>query len=175
MDLNKATELTYGTDTLPQQIGNENLTEPIPAGTAMDQTLPPSRPGTPQLSICNRKRQCVELIDFYISSIEFIKASLRHLQGKKPTVSQNDCHLDHIYNEHEQRLSDYTRLLDLTVSEFSSLGNCEIPGCAVHHTPHTSPVKNSIPDFPPLVKNTSTKRKETEIGFVSPPVNYPKI
>ncbi|GFU82427.1 hypothetical protein TNCV_2963131 [Trichonephila clavipes] len=148
MELEKlTTELTCETTTLLKQLGTENLIEPIPAGTAMDQSLPPSRPGTPQPSICKRKKECVELIDFYTSSIEFIKASLRHLQGKKPTDSLNDCHLDHIYNEHEQRLSDYTRLLDLTVSEFSSLGNCEIPGCAVHRTPHTSPVKISIPEI----------------------------
>ncbi|GFU81485.1 hypothetical protein TNCV_4926161 [Trichonephila clavipes] len=86
------------------------------------------------------KRECVELIDRYTSSIEFIKASIRHLQGNKPSDPQNNCHLDHIYNEHEQRLSDYTRLLDLTV-----------------------------------IKNTSTKRKETEIGFVSPPPHTRKI
>ncbi|GFU72278.1 hypothetical protein TNCV_1136071, partial [Trichonephila clavipes] len=74
----------------------------------------PSRPGTPQPSICKRKKECVELIDFYTSAIEYIKASQCHLQGKRPTDCQTDCHLDHIYNEHEQRLSDYTRLLDLT-------------------------------------------------------------
>ncbi|GFW87044.1 nucleic-acid-binding protein from transposon X-element [Trichonephila clavipes] len=112
---NLTTELTCETNTLLKQLGTEKLTETIPAGTAMDQSLPPSRPGTPQPSICKRKKECVELIDFYTSSIEFIKASLRHLQGKKPMDCQNDCHLDHIYNEHEQRLSDYTRLLDLTV------------------------------------------------------------
>ncbi|GFX92732.1 nucleic-acid-binding protein from transposon X-element [Trichonephila clavipes] len=169
MDLNQTTELTYGTDILPEEIGIENLTEPIPTGTAMDQTLPPSRPGTPQLSICKWKRECVELIDNYTSSIEFIKASLRHLQGKKPTDDQSDSHLVHIYNEHEQRLSDYTKLKELTVSEFSSLPNCEIPDCAVHHTPHTSPAKTNVSELPTLLKSTATKRKETDIGFVSPP------
>ncbi|GFV94207.1 nucleic-acid-binding protein from transposon X-element [Trichonephila clavipes] len=109
-----ATELTCKTTTLLKQLGTEKPTETIPAKTAMDQSLPPSRPGTPQPSICKRKKECVELIDFYTSAIEYIKASLRHLQGKRPTDCQTDCHLDHIYNEHEQRLSDYTRLLDLT-------------------------------------------------------------
>ncbi|GFU32009.1 hypothetical protein TNCV_3181491 [Trichonephila clavipes] len=135
----------------------------------MDQTLPPSRPGTPQHSICLRKRQCVTLIDYYTAALEPMKASLRNLQGKKTTDEQDALLTEHIFNEHQQRISDYERLLDLTVSEFSSLGNCEIPGCAVHHTPNTSPVKNSNPDFPPIVKTTTNKRKETEIDFVPPP------
>ncbi|GFX26151.1 hypothetical protein TNCV_2959571 [Trichonephila clavipes] len=97
-----------------------------------------------------------------------MKASLRNLQGKKTTDEQDALLTEHIFNEHQQRISDYERLLDLTVSEFSSLGNCEIPGCAVHHTPNTSPVKNSNPDFPPIVKTTNNKRKETEIDFVPP-------
>ncbi|GFW14323.1 hypothetical protein TNCV_1365781 [Trichonephila clavipes] len=146
MESNQAIEMTYGTEILTDGNGTENMTEPNPTGNDMDQSLPPSRPGTPQLSSCQRRRDCVTFIDLYTSSIEHIKASLRQLQVKRPT--QPSSFLDHIFNEHEQRLSDYTRLLDLTVSEFSCLPNCEIPGCAVHHTPHSSPSKSNDAEFP---------------------------
>ncbi|GFT56620.1 nucleic-acid-binding protein from transposon X-element [Trichonephila clavipes] len=146
MELEKrTTELTCGTNTLPEQLETENLIETIPAGTAMDQSLPPSRPGTPQPSICKRKRECIELIDFYTSSIEFIKASLRHLQGKKPMDCQNDCHLDHIYNEHEQRLSDYTRLLDLTVRRKQKLVSFPPPTQKLSKNLKTN--ENPVPNF----------------------------
>ncbi|GFU63049.1 hypothetical protein TNCV_4186641 [Trichonephila clavipes] len=141
------TAMNHGTETLPELSTTDTLTETNPDGTAMDQSLPPSRPGTPQISNCIRKRQCVELIDYYTSSIESIQANLRNLR-QKPSNVLDGSHLDHVINEHNQRFADYTRLLDLTVSEFSSLGNCEIPGCAVHHTPNVSPVKNNNPDFP---------------------------
>ncbi|GFT76731.1 hypothetical protein TNCV_335931 [Trichonephila clavipes] len=167
LELNKTTELNYGTETLPEQTTNETLTETIPAGTAMDQTLPPSRPGTPQHSICLRKRQCVTLINYYTAALEPIKVRLRNLHKKKATDKDDPLLTEHIFNEHNQRISDYERLIDLTVSEFSSLGNCENPGCAVHHTPHTSPVKINIPELPPLAKNTSTKKNKTDFEFYS--------
>ncbi|GFY66660.1 hypothetical protein TNIN_234091 [Trichonephila inaurata madagascariensis] len=53
-------------------------------------------------------------------------------------------------------------------SEFSSLPNCDAPGCTVHNTPHNSPAKHLMQDFPPLPKTSSTKRKDNDDGFTSP-------
>ncbi|GFY12290.1 hypothetical protein TNCV_283931 [Trichonephila clavipes] len=115
MESNQAIEMTYGTEILTDGNGTENMTEPNQTGNDMDQFLPPSIPGTPQLSSCQRRRDCITLIDLYTSSIEHIKASLRQLQVKRPIADQPSSFLDHIFKEHEQRLSDYTRLLNLTV------------------------------------------------------------
>ncbi|GFY48526.1 hypothetical protein TNIN_370091 [Trichonephila inaurata madagascariensis] len=47
-------------------------------------------------------------------------------------------------------------LLEKAVSEFGSLPYCDIPGCPVHETPTSSPVKSQ-----------PTKKKD-EDGFISP-------
>ncbi|GFY71601.1 uncharacterized protein TNIN_363581 [Trichonephila inaurata madagascariensis] len=51
----------------------------------------------------------------------------------------------------------YEDLLEKAVSEFGSLPYCDTPGCPVHETPTSSPVKSQ-----------PTKRKN-EDGFISPP------
>ncbi|GFX84187.1 PRE_C2HC domain-containing protein [Trichonephila clavipes] len=71
--------------------------------------------------------------------------------------------------EHHQRLDNYIALNDLTVSEFSSLPSCDIPGCAEHHTPLCTPTKVNDQEFPSLPKTASVKRKENEWEFISPP------
>ncbi|GFY74509.1 hypothetical protein TNIN_78021 [Trichonephila inaurata madagascariensis] len=48
-------------------------------------------------------------------------------------------------------------LLEKAVREFGSLPYCDTPGCPVHETPTSSPVKSQ-----------PTKRKD-EDGFISPP------
>ncbi|GFW43874.1 hypothetical protein TNCV_2855071 [Trichonephila clavipes] len=46
-----------------------------------------------------------------------MKASLRNLQGKKTTDEQDAILTEHIFNEHQQRISDYERLLTSRVSQ----------------------------------------------------------
>ncbi|GFY77919.1 uncharacterized protein TNIN_104051 [Trichonephila inaurata madagascariensis] len=50
----------------------------------------------------------------------------------------------------------YENLLEKAVSDFGSLPYCDTPGCPVHETPTSSPVKSQ-----------PTKRKD-EDGFISP-------
>ncbi|GFT55597.1 hypothetical protein TNCV_995931 [Trichonephila clavipes] len=80
---NPTTAMNHGTENLPELTAAEILTETNPNGTAMDQTLPLSRPGSPQHSICLRKRQCVTLIDYYTLAVTPMKLSLKNLLEKE--------------------------------------------------------------------------------------------
>ncbi|GFY62271.1 hypothetical protein TNIN_89431 [Trichonephila inaurata madagascariensis] len=53
------------------------------------------------------------------------------------------------------------------VSDFNALPRCNTPGCHIHSTPINSPSK-CVNDFPELPKKASSKRKESEDGFISP-------
>ncbi|GFS35794.1 hypothetical protein TNIN_133661 [Trichonephila inaurata madagascariensis] len=64
---------------------------------------------------------------------------------------------DPTYVEMLRQRTYYENLLDKAVSDFGSLPYCDTPGCPVHETPTSSPVKSQ-----------PTKRKD-EDGFISPP------
>ncbi|GFY44002.1 uncharacterized protein TNIN_149711 [Trichonephila inaurata madagascariensis] len=65
---------------------------------------------------------------------------------------------DPTYVEMLRQRTYYENLLDKAVSDFGSLPYCDTPGCPVHETPTSSPVKSQ-----------PTKRKD-EDGFISPPL-----
>ncbi|GFW46959.1 uncharacterized protein TNCV_3485711 [Trichonephila clavipes] len=62
MELNKTIDLTYGNENIAEGNEIENTTEPNSTETAMDQPLPPSRPGTPQLSNCREKENARSIL-----------------------------------------------------------------------------------------------------------------
>ncbi|GFY61532.1 hypothetical protein TNIN_407131, partial [Trichonephila inaurata madagascariensis] len=64
---------------------------------------------------------------------------------------------DPTYVEMLRQRTYYENLLDKAVNDFGSLPFCDTPGCPVHETPTSSPVKSQ-----------PTKRKD-EDGFISPP------
>ncbi|GFY44294.1 hypothetical protein TNIN_11711 [Trichonephila inaurata madagascariensis] len=65
---------------------------------------------------------------------------------------------DPAFVEMTKQLSIYENLLKKSVNEFGCLLYCNTPGCPVHETPTSSPLKTQ-----------STKRKEKD-GFTSPPL-----
>ncbi|GFT35179.1 hypothetical protein TNCV_352931 [Trichonephila clavipes] len=67
------------------------------------------------------------------------------------------CEHDPTFVEMVKQCTYYEDLLDKAVSEFGTLPYCDTPGCPVHETPTSSPVKSQ-----------PTKRKE-EDGFTTPP------
>ncbi|GFU02347.1 hypothetical protein TNCV_1238431 [Trichonephila clavipes] len=150
-------ELIYGLDDNDEQQTTRTETEQPPPQDD-------SHPGTPHLTNCEQRRILARNIKFYTITIENMKSNLISLRLNG--LTNDSCH---IMKEHHQRLDNYIALNALTVSEFSSLPSCEIPGCAELHTPLSSPTKINDSEFPSLPKTASVKRKENELEFVSPP------
>ncbi|GFX98145.1 nucleic-acid-binding protein from transposon X-element [Trichonephila clavipes] len=75
------------------------------------------------------------------------------------TLKQSNAQDEHdpTFVEMVKQCTHYEDLLDKAVSEFGTLPYCDTPGCPVHETPTSSPIKSQ-----------STKRKE-EDGFTTPP------
>ncbi|GFS56045.1 hypothetical protein TNIN_394561 [Trichonephila inaurata madagascariensis] len=79
------------------------------------------------------------------------------------------------YAPDDSELADlYTRQAYLeqrrqqAVSEFNTLPRCNTPGCQIHATPLNSPTKCNKDEFPELPQKVSSKRKESDDGFISP-------
>ncbi|GFY55070.1 uncharacterized protein TNIN_146611 [Trichonephila inaurata madagascariensis] len=74
------------------------------------------------------------------------------------TLRQSNAQDEHdpTFVEMVKQCTIYEDLLEKAVSEFGSLPYCDTPGCPVHETPTSSPVKSQ-----------PTKRKD-EDGFISP-------
>ncbi|GFS50451.1 hypothetical protein TNIN_185261 [Trichonephila inaurata madagascariensis] len=138
----------------------------------------PSRPSTPILSPqCQRRIFLNAEIQKFTFLAQEIEGSLESIR-RFGTVDENDSYVIKSRNE----LKDYNTLLSLTVSEFNSLPLCDLPGCPQHHTPLSSPSKNSvnsqisvINDNDSITVPTKTfplKRKEiNDDGFITPPNN----
>ncbi|GFY43412.1 uncharacterized protein TNIN_190381 [Trichonephila inaurata madagascariensis] len=97
--------------------------------------------------------------------LEVTKADIRRftliVQARKMIASlkhsnAQDEH-DPIFVEMVKQRAYYENRLEKAVSEFGNLPYCDTPGCPVHETPTSSPVK-TLP----------TKRKD-EDGYTSPP------
>ncbi|GFY78189.1 hypothetical protein TNIN_292721 [Trichonephila inaurata madagascariensis] len=154
--------------------GTGLICEQHPTGNEMDQSFPPStstsRFGTPQLTNCQCRHQLALDFQYYTIAMENLKSNINSLRvnGLKDQSS-------HIMKKNQQRLADYTSLHQFPASEFTSLPNCEIPGCAEHHTPYSTPTKNNDLEFPPLPKTVSVKRKENSFlnSYPLPLANYP--
>ncbi|GFX89675.1 hypothetical protein TNCV_3711071 [Trichonephila clavipes] len=155
------------------------LYEQLPEGNEMEQSLPPfdssTRPGTPQLTNCERMkavtndlRQSAVLIELQETTI-----STHRIQGL------ND---DAVMTTLLERLTDLQVKHQIAVSEISAIPGCDNPDCNVHNTPNCSPNKTiqeiptlsncspskSVQEYPPLPKTTAVKRTEKEEGFLSP-------
>ncbi|GFW97556.1 hypothetical protein TNCV_880531 [Trichonephila clavipes] len=153
MEMNKEIGLTNGT----------GLTIDLsPDGTGMDQSLPSSRPGTPQLTSSQRKQECVALIDFYTQTIENIKANMKQLQTKEAKGQNNPILFEHIFKEHEQRAADYSSLLEITVSP--TLSFVKYPAVQLF-TPHLIlPLKVMTQNSPLYRKRLQLKERRTKLN-----------
>ncbi|GFX66491.1 hypothetical protein TNCV_1291721 [Trichonephila clavipes] len=98
--------------------------------------------------------------------LEATKADIRRytliVQGFEnmiSTLKQSNAQDEHdpTFVEMVKQCSMYEDLLEKAVSEFGTLPYCDTPGCPVHETSTSSPVKSQ-----------PTKRKD-EDGFTSPP------
>ncbi|GFS97384.1 hypothetical protein TNCV_733271 [Trichonephila clavipes] len=98
--------------------------------------------------------------------LEATKADIRRytliVQGFEnmiSTLKQSNAQDEHdpTFVEMVKQCTMYEDLLEKVVSEFGTLPYCDTPGCPVHETPTSSPVKSQ-----------PTKRKDEE-GFTSPP------
>ncbi|GFY69942.1 hypothetical protein TNIN_394641 [Trichonephila inaurata madagascariensis] len=106
--------------------GTGLIFEQHPTGNEMDQSLPPStstsRPGTPQLSNCQRLKEVIYEIRQNTVLIELQKTTINTLQLQ----GLND---DVIMATLLQRLPELQGKHQNAVSEFSSLPGCDNPGC----------------------------------------------
>ncbi|GFU74453.1 hypothetical protein TNCV_3608541, partial [Trichonephila clavipes] len=107
-------------------------------------TLPKSGNSTPERP--SRPTSCARL---EVTKAENMISSLRHSNAQ-------DEH-DPTFVEMVKQCSMYEDLLEKAVSEFGNLPYCDTPGCPVHETSTSSPVKSQ-----------PTKIKD-EDGFTSPP------
>ncbi|GFW61175.1 uncharacterized protein TNCV_433991 [Trichonephila clavipes] len=119
-------------------------------------TLPKSGNSTPERP--RRPTSCARLevtktdihrYTLIVQGFENMISSLRHSNAQ-------DEHIP-TFVEMVKQCSMYEDLLEKAVSEFGNLPYCDTPGCPVHETPTSSPVKSQ-----------PTKRKD-EDGFNSPP------
>ncbi|GFU22699.1 hypothetical protein TNCV_762761 [Trichonephila clavipes] len=178
LELNLDIQLATGTGPLYEQ---------LPEGNEMEQSLPPSdsstRPGTPQLTNCERMktvtydlRQSAILIELQETTISTLR-----FQGL------ND---DAVMTSLLGRLMDLQVKHKIAVSEISSIPGWDNPDCNVHNTPNCSPNKTiqeistlfyvlpvnlfrNIHHFP---KQLLLKGKKRKTDFHLPLlVNYPKI
>ncbi|GFX52898.1 hypothetical protein TNCV_3227661 [Trichonephila clavipes] len=128
------------------------LYEQLPEGNEMEQSSPPSdsstRPGTPQLTNCERMkavtydlRQSAVLIELQETAISTLP-----IQG---------------LNDDAVMTTLLERLTDLQVKHQIAVRNA-------YPLQLFSPSK-SVQEYPPLPKTTAVKRKEKEGGFSSPP------
>ncbi|GFX72005.1 hypothetical protein TNCV_3331091 [Trichonephila clavipes] len=167
--------------------GTGPLYEQLPEGNEMEQSSPPSdsstRPGTPQLTNCERMKAVTYDLRQSAVLIELQETVISTL----PIQGLND---DAVMTTLLERLTDLQVKHQIAVSEISSTPGYDNTDCNVHNTPNCSPNKTtqeihtlsncspskSVQEYPPLPKTTAVKRKEKEGGFSSPLlVNYPKI
>ncbi|GFU09189.1 hypothetical protein TNCV_1122101 [Trichonephila clavipes] len=158
--------------------GTGPLYEQLPKGNEMEQSLPPfsgsTRPGTPQLTNCERMKAATYDLRQSAVLIEETTISTIRIQGL------ND---EAVITTLLERLTDLQVKHQIAVSEISSISGCDNPDCNVHNTPNCSPNKTiqeiptlpncspskSVQEYPPLPKTTAVKREGKGDGFSSPP------
>ncbi|GFS66138.1 uncharacterized protein TNIN_195071 [Trichonephila inaurata madagascariensis] len=125
-------------------------------------TLPKSGNSTPERPI--GPTSCARL--------EATKAGIRRytliaqgFENMVTTLRQSNAQDEHdpTFVEMVKQRTIYEDLLEKAVSESGSLPYCDTPGCPVHETPTSSPLKSQ-----------PTKRKD-EDGFISPPPSRKSI
>ncbi|GFT02796.1 hypothetical protein TNCV_466221 [Trichonephila clavipes] len=119
-------------------------------------TLPKSRNSTPERPIGPTSCARLEATKADIRRYTLIVQGFENMISSLRQLNAQDEH-DPTFVEMVKQCSMYEDLLEKAVSEFGNLPYCDTPGCPVHETPTSSPVKSQ-----------STKRKD-EDGFTSPP------
>ncbi|GFY76257.1 hypothetical protein TNIN_420941 [Trichonephila inaurata madagascariensis] len=142
---------------------NENVMEfSLPSSTRS------SRPRTPQdldpqtirPSNCRKLQLLATMIKSHAADVESSKQLINVIISKGYTKQ------DPFLLETYQRLEDCSLRHQQAVSEFASHPPYDTPGCTIHSTLHSTPVKENLEEFPPLPK--SVKRKDNEDVFTSP-------
>ncbi|GFX37331.1 nucleic-acid-binding protein from transposon X-element [Trichonephila clavipes] len=124
-------------------------------------SLPSSRSSTPSLTNCER----LQLVQQDLKKFSIMLSNVSHtIECIAPITSDDDPDLAALYS----RQAYFDERQQQALGELSSLPRCDTPGCRVHSTPCNSPTKNKTEEIPELPKKISSKRKESEDGFISP-------
>ncbi|GFY57884.1 hypothetical protein TNIN_473721 [Trichonephila inaurata madagascariensis] len=119
-------------------------------------TLPKSRNSTPERPFGPTSCARLEATKADICRYTLIAQGFENMITTLRQSNAQDEH-DPTFVEMVKQRTIYEDLLEKAVSEFGSLPYCHTPGCPVHETLTSSPVKSQ-----------PTKRKD-EDGFISPP------
>ncbi|GFW92677.1 hypothetical protein TNCV_519931 [Trichonephila clavipes] len=127
-----------------------------------------SRPKTPQdfdatSSKCQDLLRAATEVKALAPSIELVHSQISNLITQGQTDPDDPAIL--VKSQLLERLNGYYQQ---AVSLITSFPPCDIPNCT-RHTPTNTPVKDDQTESP-LPKPTSTKRKENNNGFISPPL-----
>ncbi|GFY40913.1 hypothetical protein TNIN_178041 [Trichonephila inaurata madagascariensis] len=120
-----------------------------------------TRSSTPILTNCER----LQIANSELRKFSILHANVSHaIEAAAPYAQEDDSDLADMYSRQgylEQRKQQ-------AVSNLTTLPRCNTPGCRIHSTPVNSPSKINVNDFPELPQKISSKRKESEDGFISP-------
>ncbi|GFY38954.1 hypothetical protein TNIN_225091 [Trichonephila inaurata madagascariensis] len=107
----------------------------------------------------------LQIANSELRKFSILHANVSHaIEAAAPYAQDDDSDLADMYSRQgylEQRRQQ-------AVSDLSTLPRCNTPGCRIHETPVNSPTKANVNDFPELPKKASSKRKESDDGFISP-------
>ncbi|GFY08142.1 hypothetical protein TNCV_1355551 [Trichonephila clavipes] len=124
-------------------------------------SLPSSRSSTPTMTNCERQ----QMVNQDLKKISIMLSNVTHtIECIAPFTPDDDPDLAALYS----RQAYFDERRRQAIGEYSTLPRCNTPGCQVHSTPFNSPTKSKNDEFPELPKKTSSKRKESEDGFISP-------
>ncbi|GFS31848.1 hypothetical protein TNIN_260411 [Trichonephila inaurata madagascariensis] len=120
-----------------------------------------TRSSTPIMTNCER----LQIANSELRKFSILHANVLHaIEAAAPYAQNDDSDLADMYSKQgylEQRRQQ-------AVSDLATLPRCNTPGCRIHSTPVNSPTKTNVNDFPELPKKASSKRKESDDGFISP-------
>ncbi|GFY47102.1 hypothetical protein TNIN_109441 [Trichonephila inaurata madagascariensis] len=120
-----------------------------------------TRSSSPNITNCER----LQIVNSELRKFSILHANVSHaIEAAAPFAQEDDTDLADMYTRQgflEQRRQQ-------AVSDVTTLPRCNTPGCRIHSTPVNSPSKRNDNEFPELPKKISSKRKESEDGFISP-------
>ncbi|GFX63444.1 hypothetical protein TNCV_622431 [Trichonephila clavipes] len=117
----------------------------LPASTHSSRPLTPQEYASPtkQVTNCSKLQFLATNINLLAAEVESIKKLIQSIFWITDTPRTPSW---------MKRLKTCSEQHQQAISEFSSHLPCDIPGCTIHSTPHPTPVKESILEFPPLPK-----------------------